>query len=273
VIDPLSGPSESRESPGPLRIIRGLGGNGSTFLSRVLASLDNVVLLSETNPLSANLFAFGLNPVRQIESNYPQLDFGPYAGHVAELGVPALFGRYIERLHAHCLARNLALVIRDYNYVDYIGTPFTMSAPGRSSLDVALSDVPLRQILLIRHPAAQFLSLAAHPELKNGLEIRGFLTGYRGILDDYGESGLTRYEDVFARFEDGIRRIADELRLPYAPGMLDRLASTDWMTGNEKGKSTLGPRAMPAPLTDEARAPFRSFADYRAICDACGYEP
>src|SRR5271167_2447220 len=48
----------------PLCVIRGLGGNGSTFLSRVLAALNGVMLLSETNPASANLFGFELNPVK-----------------------------------------------------------------------------------------------------------------------------------------------------------------------------------------------------------------
>ena len=42
-------------------IIRGLGGNGGTFLARAIAAMQGTVLLSETNPLTANLFGFALN--------------------------------------------------------------------------------------------------------------------------------------------------------------------------------------------------------------------
>src|ERR1700733_12956124 len=146
----------------PTRIIRGLGGNGSTFLARVIAAMDKTVLLSESNPASANLFSFALNPVTQIRSNYRHLDFPDYEGNIAELGAPHLFGKYIDWLTARCAAIDHILVIRDYNYADYIGTPFCFGAARHSSLDVALANSELRDILLIRHPVRQFLSLISH---------------------------------------------------------------------------------------------------------------
>src|ERR1043166_4071990 len=58
----------------PYRIVRGLGGNGGTYICRALAAMERVVLLSETNPSSANLFAFGLNPATQIEAHRVLVD-------------------------------------------------------------------------------------------------------------------------------------------------------------------------------------------------------
>ena len=102
----------------PLRVIRSLGGNGGTFLSRVLAAQEDVVLLSETNPASANLFAFELNPVQQLGAHYAQLELSPYEGNMAELGAPSRFGAFIRQLAEDCAARDRHLIIRDYNYAD-----------------------------------------------------------------------------------------------------------------------------------------------------------
>jgi hypothetical protein len=257
----------------PVGIIRGLGGNGSTFACRALAALDGVVLLSETNPLSANLFSFALNPAQQIAANYADLGFPPYPGHMAELGMPALFGQYIRDLNARCAAIDHSIVIRDYNYVDYIGAPFIWPTVYRSSLDAALAGMPVNEVLLVRHPATQLQSLRAHEELKNALDGRSFLRGCRAMLETHAAAAMARYEDLYSAFDAGINAIAGELDLAFSADWRNRMAESGWMTGHEQGKVSLEPGAVAITIDDEVRDALKGLADYPIICEVCGYEP
>jgi hypothetical protein len=237
----------------------------------VLAALDGVVLLSEANPASANLFAFGLNPAQQIDAHYPQLELPPYPGHIAELGAPALFGAFIRQLAEACAARDRHLVLRDYNYADYIGAPFTWQASGRSSLDAALAGAEIWDMLLIRHPVAQFASLKAHPELANVLTPEMFLAGYRLLLERHAMAWQMRYEDLYGAFDERLAEIAGYFQLPLDAGWPERLAEIDWITGHELGKSTTRPDPA-RPPDPELRERFRALEDYQLICRRAGYE-
>ncbi len=86
------------------------------------------------------------------------------------LGVPDIFGRFMSDL-TDTIAQ--PLVIRDYSYVDYIGTPFVWPRPdpSRPSLEAALD--PFGMIvsaLLIRHPLDNLRSLLTHPPLDQSVD-------------------------------------------------------------------------------------------------------
>jgi hypothetical protein len=257
----------------PLRIIRGLGGNGSTFISRVIATMEKVVLLSETNPQTANLFSFALNPVTQIAKNYPHLNTGFFTGNMVELGSPKLFGEYVNGLLTECELIGHDLVIRDYNYIDYIGTPLSWPTSQKSSLDAALKNVITKEILLIRHPIHQYKSLLSHPELKNVLDFKDFLKGYRLLLDNHAVARMIKFEDLFLYFDHVMPEIAEHLLLNLNPAQNTLMPSVDWVTGHEFGKTSTKPESIQRHLNSEMLDLFRPLDDYQAICKACGYEP
>lgn len=260
--------------PQPFRVIRGLGGNGSTFLCRALAAMQDVVLLSETNPLTANLFRYALNPAMQIERNYRELP--RYDGNLAELGAPPLFGAYAELLRQKCDELGLHLVIRDYNYVDYIGSPFVWSRPGQSSLDAALTGAAIRQLILIRHPIPQFLSLQSHPELVRALDYHVFLDGYRKLLDIHPSAAWFKYETVFSSFDSSLVEIADHLDMRVDDEWTTRLPEVTWITGSQIAKKKTQAETPPRPseyADPVVRQMFRAEQTYREICKLCGYEP
>lgn len=261
-------------NPPMLRVIRGLGGNGGTFLSRALAAMDGVLLLSETNPASANLFGFGLNPLQQIRDHYHQLALSQYPENLTELGDPKRFGRFIEQLAVECAEHAYHLIIRDYNYADYIGTPFIWKPTLCSSLDAALPGWNVRDLLLIRHPASQYASLLAHGELKNVLRPEDFLAGYRHLLVQHPTARPLRYEDLFSDFAKELAGIADYFELTADRVNWEfRLPEIDWMTGHVRGQHSSQPqhdRLAPPPETQDL---LRHMPDYHVICRHCGYEP
>ena len=145
------------------RVLKTLGGCGGTIISRALAA-NGAVVMSEVNPRSAQLFGCGLNPLVQLQANYPDLLPPSWRGvdpHV--MGKPELFGMLMADVHDNS---RRPLVIRDYSYVDYIGTPFVWPAPERSSLEPALLPYGLiRTVILVRRPSACLRSLLRHGSL------------------------------------------------------------------------------------------------------------
>lgn len=254
-------------------IIRGLGGNGSTFIARALAAMEGVVMLSETNPSSANLFAFALNPGYQIKHNYAASGLPEHDGNIVELGAPPLFGRYIDRLMEACEQLGRHLVIRDYNIADFAGTPFVWPNPRRSSLDAALPHLDRRSVVLVRHPVTQFLSLRAHPELIRALDYRVFLKAYRLLAETYPDALHLRYESAFDDFPATVAQISQTLGIPFDPGFDQRIEKIDFMTGNTIGLKSSKPSASSRSAREGAiRDLFEKEADYAWACERYGYE-
>jgi hypothetical protein len=255
--------------------MKGLGGNGSTFLCRALAAMENVVLLSETNPRSANLHSFKLNPAAQIARNYASLGFQKYDGSPAELGSPGLFRIYITALSAWCREAGKHLVVRDYSYIDFIGVPFVWLTARRSSLDAALGDMQRAEMLLLRHPIEQFWSLRGHRELRRVLDGNSFLAGYSDFLDANPNVTMFKYEDTFENFDRELPRIATVLGVPFDANYQNRLSSIDWNAGHERGLKAPNaetPRRLDTQLREKIREVFIRDKNYGEICRRCGYE-
>jgi hypothetical protein len=167
-------------------------------------------------------------------------------------------------------------VIRDYNYADYIGAPFVWPPIGKSSLDFSLgSDVEKLDVVIIRHPVTQFLSLRAHKPLQRALTVNAFLRGYRTLLDVHGNAAVFRYEDVFGAFDNQFTALLSALRLERDPQWEERLPLVTWIRGNEEGRAKNVPEKPSDPLSGveaSLREEFLSDENYRNVCDRCQYE-
>jgi hypothetical protein len=233
-------------SPAPVRIVRGMGGNGSTFLSRALAAQPGVLVLNECNPRSANLFEYRLNPLRQIELAEPDL-----AARLAaldydhsELGSSRLFGRFVDDLTA-LLGADRTLVIRDYNLADFVASPLVWEGLPKSSLDAALGDRPRREIILARDPVDQFLSLRSHRALRRGLAFRPFLEGLLRMVDAFPDAPVFRYEEIFAAFDREFAGICAALDITRSAAPLALAEPAGFASGNARGRETSEPSLAP----------------------------
>ncbi len=188
-----------REFP-RLPVIRNLGGCGSTILARVIAALPEVVLLSETNPRSSALYNGYMNPIVQVRNWLPELASSISTFDEHELGYPPRFGELLECLHSEAEKLGLNLVIRDFNYVDFIGIPFVWPVPNDSSLDLAVAGrFCLSAIVVVRHPADQLASLRSHRAMQGNLNAEHYLNSYFAFLRAMKGAPSFRYEDIVTR--------------------------------------------------------------------------
>lgn len=217
-------------------IIHSLGGCGGTLLAQCIGVLQNVILLSECNPLSASLFDYNLNPYRQIEKWYPKLfasiqdEFKP-----ENLVNTTVFNRFITQIKSFIDQMNYHLVIRDYNYIDYFAVPFLEKPFMFSSLIQSIKNsFNIKQILLVRHPLTQYNSLRSHGILKDTLKPELFLDGYHKFLIDFDGCPLIKYEDIVASPKKHIHKLCSHLHLPFSDNFLEDFHQYQSITGNFK---------------------------------------
>lgn len=256
-----------------LPVIRNLGGCGGTLLAQLFSALPGTLLLSETNPRSANLLGGNLNAIWQIRKWWPE--FLPEVRDIGEreIGYPPIFGDMIERLHASTAGRGVQLIVRDYNYVDFIGIPFVWPAPGDSSLDAAVAGrVETQDFLFVRFPADQLASLRSYRPLARVLTGVQFLDGCCRFIDTYPTSPVFRYEDLAAAPESTFRGMCDSLGVLFAPEALSTFNAVTNVTGNTRrlsdGRIAAKPRSEAAMRIDEE---LSALPPYSELLERLGY--
>jgi hypothetical protein len=256
-----------------LPVIRTLGGCGGTLLARLFAALPNTILLSETNPRSCMLYGGMLNPIVQIRKWHPALadaiaDFDEY-----EIGFPPRFGEMLERILVACSARNLTLIVRDFNYVDFIGVPYLWPNVSDFSLDLAITG-RFRPVdfLLVRSPAAQLASLRTHGAIGPVLTAQRFIDGYRAFLAAARGMPVFRYEDLVADPASSFRAMCTTLGVACDESAFERYTSIDTVTGNMVRK---GDRSISAPRSSSgvarAEAELAQLSGYDSLLEALAY--
>src|SRR5690606_22379105 len=169
-----------------MRLLFHLPRTGGTLLSRCLASLPGVCLLSEINPRGVSRF----NPLRQAARWYGLLQ--PAEVTSLQDGNFQTLRQAIALIDARATARELTLVIRDWSHLDWIGFPFvddplldfgwdraltpSLAAVDGPQADIATATAPAEAVTVapisvgegraavhrcatVRHPLDQYLSL------------------------------------------------------------------------------------------------------------------
>jgi hypothetical protein len=256
-----------------LRLIHNLGGCGGTLLSRCIGVLPDVALLSEVNPASVNLYA-SFDPLYQ-DATWLHLLTETDREYFSRLNLQEVgnFRALIQLFYDRARARHQHLVIRDYNYIEFIGVPFCTHPPGRMALPAALPrDIAAVSIALIRHPVDQWLSLGSHQSPGSGVSPAAFCDAYMRFLNELGETPVYKYEEFIADPEAQFRAICEHLRLPFRPSFLERFHQFDSVTGNlvrlRDPSITLPARKVVAAEVMDA---FRTSAAFHSILSKTGY--
>jgi hypothetical protein len=256
-----------------LRLIHTLGGSGSTLLSRCLAVLPGVALLSEVNPAAVKLFP-SFDPLYQ-DANWLHLltnsDVERFSG--MDLGQTETFRALIQVFYDRARSSNRHLVIRDYNYVEFIGAPYTTTPPRRMLLRDALpSAIPTSSIALIRHPTDQWISLSKHLQ-PSDVSPRAFCDAYAAFLRELGTTPVFKYEEFIANPEDQFRSMCRHLHLPFAPSFKEDFHQFDGVTGDlsrlRDQSIALPPRKSVPP---EVMEEFQSADSFHFILANTGYQ-
>jgi protein O-GlcNAc transferase len=253
-----------------VRLLHHLARTGGTIISRCLAAMRGVTVLSEVHPRGAEV-ALQFDPLFQAQYWFKLLSD---ADARALRDGSASFTDCIVRIAERAAERGEALVVRDWSHLDFMARPFFDEPTGRLSLAEALADsCRTVQAATVRHPASQWLSWSRFmPE--SGLSLADFMAGNRRFAEQAVEIGFMRYED-FARYPGPpLIELCRRLELEFDPEYAYRWIFYRTVNGDLDGLGhySIEP-AQPPRVSAELREALERNADYLRTLELLGYGP
>jgi len=242
--------------------------SGGTVISKCLATMDNVVLLSEIHPASTNMF----NPLQQAHEWYGLFNEQDIK-NLQQGGQSFVDG--ISLIHDRCVESGKTLVLRDWSHLDFIGVPFLPNPSQCLTLvEVLKKNNPIINTATVRHPVHQWLSTSNLVVMKEKLTLDVFLSGYRNFAEHCVRTGFVRYEDFTRAPEDELITLCERLKINYDKNWRDRWWSYNKITGDSSGKGGKEEiKQRPYKKIDSAllKVFFRNH-DYQRSLDLLGYK-
>ena len=250
----------------PIRTIHQFACTGGTVISRCIAALPSVFLVSELDPLSR----LGVNPQKpRFAPSDLVLHLHYSIRAVDDEDILAVFLPALNGLLGLCDQRGQRLVLRDHAHSIYCAGDGIRDRP---SLDQIVRRLrPVLSLVTVRHPMESYLSL-----LRNRWEhytprgIDAYSDRYLRFLDDHAHLPVMRYEHLAAGPAPRLSATAAIPAMPCDAGAID-LFNVIPMTGDSGRKGNLiAPRpARPVPAALAAAA--AESASFARLCDRLGY--
>lgn len=237
-----------REDPAsePVRTIHHFACTGGTLVSKCVASMPNVQLLSEINPFSTihdegNRRRFAPTDIITLMK---QSTRGVDPGLIADLFLESL-----RAIHRGSSRQGYRLVLRDHAHSQYC----TGSQPlARPSLRSLLSpEFVLRSVVTVRHPLQTYLSMVRegwHRHFQPS-SLDEYCRRHLAFLDDHADVPVVRYEDLLEQPQETMGRICEILDLSFSD-QFPYLFGGFSISGDSGRKSDVLVSREPKPIPD-----------------------
>lgn len=256
------------EKPNPIRIIHHFACSGGTIISRAIALMPNVQLLSEIDPLSTlhvNRKAPYFAPTDLI------LNLRHSIRPVDEAIIVEVFLSALLTLHSELERRGYDLVLRDHIHSHYC--TYRNPRDRRDFRSIIADRHPVRSIITVRHPLDSFLSLVAqgwHVHFDPST-LDEYSRRYHLFLDDHARISIFKYEDFVADKIQFLRNVCSDLEIDYIGGAEELLPIAHLTGDSGRSADTIAfrpRRAVPSWISES----FDS-ENYRTLCKRLDYDP
>lgn len=254
--------------PEPIRTIHHFACTGGTLISRCLAVMPNVQLLSEVDPFNTLMFdptqprfapTDAIMQLRQSTrgTNLPQLT--------------KIFIEELRLIYQEAVALGQRLVLRDHAHGHFcVGD----AVPVRPALRELVSQhFPTKSVVTVRHPIDSFLSLVANEWLHfEPPTLDQYCNRYMAFLDVYSDVPVFKYEDFIEEPEKIMADICSALSIAYRSEFTDIQDAV--VISGDAGRSggaiqQRDRRGLPEEIAEEAK----NSEAFRRLCGRLGYSP
>lgn len=199
--------------PEPIRTVHHFACTGGTLISKCIASMPNIQLLSEVDPLSTLL-----NPSAKRQftpTDMVALMRHSTRGTSTEL-IINIFLNNLETVYSNSLGCGLRLVLRDHAHSHYC---MGASIPERPNLlGIIATRYPALSVVTVRDPIDSFVSLKAFGSVHfSPPTFDEYCARYAAFIRSYEGSPIIRYEDFINDPPTEMFKICNYLNLPYNP--------------------------------------------------------
>jgi len=246
-----------------LRTIHHLACTGGTVISKCLAAMPDVALISEVNPFNRSGSNFEpTNPLLLLERSYRPLS----TDEILED-----FSRQIQQAYQICERDDVDLVIRDHSHSDFcIGTEPSTTCP---IADYLGGDYELLSAMTVRHPLDSYLGLLAqgwHKQFTPS-SLDEYCRRYMAFLDRYASLPVLRYEDFCSQPAEFMKNLCDILQVGYSDSSLGRFGAVT-LSGDSgrKGIKTIELRPR-REVPEQVQVEIDSSGQYGELVGRMGY--
>lgn len=254
----------------PIRLLHHLARSGGTLISRCLASMQGVTLLSEINPAGTQHF----NPMVQAR-NWHDLVTDEEVRRYCE-SEDFDFQSAMRLIRDRCHAKdNRVLVLRDWSHIDFIGFPFNQRPTLQFELRNALTNADedgVRSVASVRHPIDQYLSMRRLAVLSNSWNEELVWRGIRVFAEAIQGMPWIRFEDFLRKPDETLEFVCHHWGIPLDASYRTRWHQYPHITGDMKTapSPTIEPRSR-RPVADEDWKRFATNPDFFRTLDILGY--
>jgi hypothetical protein len=252
-----------------IRLYLNMAQCGGTLFSKCIGCMEGVMLLSEIHPLGSGTY----NPITQASRWYELFSEADKQALAAQ-GEELSYLDAIDAIYPLAAARGKTLVLRDWSHLDFNGIPFSDDPPGYSThLELLRTKFDVVAAATVRHPVAQWLSLARRLKQNCDVPLGPFLSGYRKFAELAAEVGFVRYEALVDNPDRTLEKLCGNLDIPFDRTYDERWAANGHVTGDSSVEREIrndNPLpGYPASVILE----FEKSPDYRPALSLLGYKP
>ena len=257
----------SLERKPPVRVIHHLSCTGGTLISKCLAGLPNVALLSEVNPASEIHMKYlprGFAPTDLLSlakrGNFP---------HTDELS-EEIFRAEITVLANHAKQFGKHLVIREHSHTDFLeGEILNGASTVRKFLQ---EEHPLLSVVTVRHPVDSYLSLVKlgwNRFIPNTFD--EYCRRCTLFINQNEDFPTYKYEDFVNDPLAEMKRMCQSLELPFNEGFLD-VFDLGTLSGDSGRTSHIIEKRERRKFDYEFQKEVNESSSYQDLCKLMGYE-
>jgi hypothetical protein len=246
-----------------LRTIHHLACTGGTVISKCLAAMPDVALISEVNPFNRYGSEFQpTNPLLLLEKSYRTLS----TDEIIED-----FARQVAHAYQICQLDDVDLIIRDHSHTDFcMGNEPLMQCPIANCLS---GDYELLSVITVRHPLDSFLGMLAQgwENQFSPSTLDEYSQRYLAFLNCYDSLPMLRYEDFCNQPVAFMKNLCDIMQIGYLTGFLGEFGKFA-LAGDSgrKGMDTIEVRPR-RPVPEQVQTEIESSHQYSELLRRLGY--
>ncbi len=248
--------------------------SGGTAISKCLASMSEIILLSEIHPRGTNI----INPLVQAHDWHGLLTSSDLRYLKDEKTIS--FQDTIVLIARRCVEQRKTLIIRDWAHLDFTAIPFLSVPTYKLTLaDMLAKRFEVTHTATVRHPIDQWLSLRDHLRQSQSMQGKSltldtFLMGYLKFAEESVRIGFTRYEDFVRSPDSQLRILCERLAISFDTHYKGRWYTYPKITGDTgetRGGAEIAqlPRRKVEPNVLDA---FARNSNYNCALELLGYD-
>lgn len=260
----LAGADEAADAE-PIRLIHHFACTGGTLITKCLACVPNVQVLSEVDPLS---------PLASGEGKFTPADIIRLADHSNRPPTQdekiELFMSSLSALYRLNRTKGLRLLIRDHAHSHFCVGQRVSQRP--SVRELLQREYSVLSIVTVRHPIDSYLALLSNKWLHfQPATVDEYALRYEVFLDYYAEKPLFRYEDFVENTDETLRHMTDALEMPFPIGYQDLFRVHAFSGDSGRSGNIIQNRAR-RKILKSAHAELEQSIPLRRICKRLNYD-